>query len=257
MNGGVCSDGVGSFSCACGNGFTGANCSDAIRATCKEVLDNNSAAPSGSYLLDPDGIGIGQAPFDTVCDMTKDGGGWTLVGREIAGETETFKFLNLNSGDPRAAALAEGSALFGVQFSSLYTEVRFNWSGKSSGYIRFTIGEDLFASTTNTAIPVTAFDTSDAALASWVAADGGAIFCRASSYSQVRPGDTSWAVKPRSDNHTTCGCNDSNWVGRGAYYGGHHDNTSCKSGGGGWAAVRNMGEQKGWVYGYALDIWVR
>jgi hypothetical protein len=257
MNGGTCIDGVASFSCACSNGFTGANCSDAIRATCKDILAANPDASSGNYLLDPDGIGIGQVPFDTVCDMTKDGGGWTLVGRELAGDGGTFKFLNLNVGDPGAAALGESSALIGVQFSGLYREVRLNWSGTSSGFIRFAIDQDMFAGTIDTAIPISDFSTSDASLASWVSADGGATLCRASSYSQVRPGDTSWAIKPRSDMHSTCGCNDMGWAGHGTFYGGHHDSTSCNPGSGGWAGVRNNGEQKGAVYGFGLDIWVR
>jgi len=257
MNGGTCTDGVASFSCACGNGFTGANCSDAILSTCKEILQTNPAAPSGDYLVDPDGIGVGEAPFNTVCDMGKDGGGWTLVGRELVGQGGTFKFLNLNSGDPAAAALGEGSALVGVRFSGLYGEVRLNWSGKSTGFIRFAIDQDMFADTVDTSIPITQFATSDAKLASWAMADGGAILCRASSYSQVRPGDTSWAIKPKADSNTTCGCNSYGWTGRGAFYGGHADTTACNPGSGSWAAVRDNGEQKGGIFGYGLDIWVR
>ncbi|HEY5374627.1 MAG TPA: fibrinogen-like YCDxxxxGGGW domain-containing protein [Polyangiaceae bacterium] len=257
MNGGTCTDGVASFSCACGNGFTGASCSDPILATCKAILQTNPAAPSGDYLVDPDGIGVGEAPFETVCDMSQDGGGWTLVGRELVGHGGTFKFLNLNSGDPGAAALGEGSALVGVRFSGLYGEVRLNWSGESTGFIRFAIAQDMFADTVNTSIPITQLLTSDAKLASWSMADGGAVLCRASSYSQVRPGDTSWAIKPQADSNTTCGCNSSGWVGRGAFYGGQSDATECNPGGGSWAAVRDNGEQKGWIFNYGLDIWVR
>jgi hypothetical protein len=129
--------------------------------------------------------------------------------------------------------------------------------GGYAGFLRFAITEDMFADTINTAIPVTAFTTSDAALTSWATTDGGAILCRASSYSQVRPGDTSWAIKPQADAHTSCGCNDKNWVGRGAFYGGHADSTTCDPGGGGWAGVRDNREQKGGISSYGLDIWVR
>lgn len=46
--------------------------------SCKEILANNPGATDGVYTIDPDGEG-GSDPFDCNCDMTTDGGGWTLV----------------------------------------------------------------------------------------------------------------------------------------------------------------------------------
>lgn len=46
--------------------------------SCKEILANNPSATDGIYTIDPDGDG-GDEPFDCHCDMTTDGGGWTLV----------------------------------------------------------------------------------------------------------------------------------------------------------------------------------
>ena len=46
--------------------------------SCKEILANNPNATDGIYTIDPDGDG-GSDPFDCNCDMTTDGGGWTLV----------------------------------------------------------------------------------------------------------------------------------------------------------------------------------
>lgn len=48
-------------------------------ASCKQTLDAGASTGDGVYSLDPDGAGPG-APFDAFCDMTSDGGGWTLLG---------------------------------------------------------------------------------------------------------------------------------------------------------------------------------
>lgn len=45
---------------------------------CSEIHFVNPAAPNGVYVIDPDGDGPMPA-MDCQCDMTTDGGGWTLV----------------------------------------------------------------------------------------------------------------------------------------------------------------------------------
>lgn len=94
-----CGDGIVGVgeSCDDGNTVSGDGCSSACAGerprSCRERLMAVPGSPSGVYTIDPDGTGPNPS-LRVYCDMTSDGGGWTM----IVAQFEAFPETNWNRG---------------------------------------------------------------------------------------------------------------------------------------------------------------
>lgn len=74
-----------------------------VFASCKAALAAMPGAPSGVYMIDPDGAGA-QPAAQVFCDMTTDGGGWTLG--LLRNSVDIGQYPTFASGYQNVAALA-------------------------------------------------------------------------------------------------------------------------------------------------------
>jgi hypothetical protein len=92
-----------------------------------DIHFRNPGLEDGLYNIDPDGDG-GNPPFEVYCDMTTDGGGWTMVAYhfDVNGTylKPTFHALNIDSA-PVTPTAGHQRAIDPVQLGISYTEIGF------------------------------------------------------------------------------------------------------------------------------------
>lgn len=79
MDGQACASDGDCANNVCTGGVCQAPC-NLVYPSCADLKDACPTAASGTYTIDPDGAG-GAASFATYCDMTRGGGGWTLIAK--------------------------------------------------------------------------------------------------------------------------------------------------------------------------------
>jgi hypothetical protein len=223
-----------------GQGGMGGGPTVVVPRTCKDVLEANPNAKSGTYTIDIDGDGP-QEPFSVVCQMLNTSG-WTLVALEKPNNDRNLILLGLEKGTPEDLVAGE-NAIIGARFAGIYSAVRIEWD--TNRHITFDLVDgEIFEDTKNHDIKIANAKTSENTLTQWLM--NGAKFCRATSQSaNSYPGDSSWAIKPAADNNTGCGCNGNMWSGQGAFYGGTGDlKNYCGPWKGGFAGVKDDGDVK-------------
>jgi subtilisin-like proprotein convertase family protein len=125
----TCSNTAGTFTCTCPVNTIDVNGNGTLCEyfpSCYDILVDDPSKTDGAYMIDPDGNGMGAAAFNVYCDMTTDGGGWTIVysatGADaevpmvsdtvVVGDPLTFAHYNLNRDQKMALSAISSESIF-------------------------------------------------------------------------------------------------------------------------------------------------
>ncbi|GEM_PF-3896319 len=147
-SGEACDDGDANDNNGCANdcrlGRDGQSAERAV-ADCSALARNVPDAADGLYWIDPDGDG-GVAPFQANCDMTSDGGGWTIVKRWGSGANYSNNHFMANRNSMGKSASAQGSpgdVLHALPYIGVLMDrqqVMMGWSFEGNAFVEHPTG---------------------------------------------------------------------------------------------------------------------
>jgi hypothetical protein len=185
---------------------------DDIFKSCNDIKTNFPNATDGVYVIDPDGTAGATAATACYCDMTTDGGGWTLV----------LNYLHLGGTNPalieKSIALPLlGSTTLGVDEQGNAT----TWGHATPAYLsKFTFTELRIYGTTNAHSRIINFKTTHAGTISYFKTGNGSMTGINTSFSPF-PSHTAYLPNSArdyfSDQGTSAMTNFSFWLG-GTYH---------------------------------------
>ena len=98
-------------------GITGTFTGFAI--SCKAIMDSGSSTGDGTYVIDTTG-GDSSDEFTAYCDMSTDGGGWTLVYRRLEGVTRNLSYNYVYDSAP---AWGSDYSINRAKYTTAFTEI--------------------------------------------------------------------------------------------------------------------------------------
>lgn len=160
-------------------------------ANCTKIKSKNPSAPSGLYWIDPDGVG-GNNPLFAQCDMTTDGGGWTLIfnqksdtGGFFANATEAQSYNITNPKADRYSILAHTEGFRSLKGNFTF---KINWPGFAHRNIWRQLTNPLIDQPIKGYVPITIDSTSEG----WGGLEHNCAIACTSSFMDGAVGNSQW-----------------------------------------------------------------